>query len=111
MFSFIISINIPMFALEWTRLGMLTHFTVVRKLDDTFFLMGFKKEATDKNSKVGSNIISMESREGALLNRLMIELHKLDSDILVGHNISGFDLVFFSIESRLAKFLTACGKK
>lgn len=22
----------------------------------------------------------------------MIELHKLDSDILVGHNISGFDL-------------------
>ena len=22
----------------------------------------------------------------------MIELHKLDSDVLVGHNISGFDL-------------------
>ncbi|XP_022883767.1 DNA polymerase alpha catalytic subunit-like [Olea europaea var. sylvestris] len=30
--------------------------------------------------------------ERALLNRLMIELHKLDSDVLVGHNISGFDL-------------------
>lgn len=30
--------------------------------------------------------------ERALLNRFMIELHKLDSDILVGHNISGFDL-------------------
>lgn len=30
--------------------------------------------------------------ERALLNRLMLELHKLDSDVLVGHNISGFDL-------------------
>ncbi|RVX21225.1 DNA polymerase alpha catalytic subunit [Vitis vinifera] len=30
--------------------------------------------------------------ERALLNRLMIELYKLDSDVLVGHNISGFDL-------------------
>lgn len=30
--------------------------------------------------------------ERALLNRLMIELHKMDSDVLVGHNISGFDL-------------------
>lgn len=30
--------------------------------------------------------------ERALLNRLMIELHKLDSDVLVGHEISGFDL-------------------
>lgn len=30
--------------------------------------------------------------ERALLNRLMIELHKLDSDVLIGHNISGFDL-------------------
>lgn len=30
--------------------------------------------------------------ERALLNRLMLELHKMDSDVLVGHNISGFDL-------------------
>lgn len=30
--------------------------------------------------------------ERALLNRLFIELYKLDSDVLVGHNISGFDL-------------------
>lgn len=30
--------------------------------------------------------------ERALLNRLMIELYKLDSDVMVGHNISGFDL-------------------
>ena len=30
--------------------------------------------------------------ERALFNRLMIELSKLDCDVLVGHNISGFDL-------------------
>jgi DNA polymerase elongation subunit (family B) len=30
--------------------------------------------------------------ERALLNRLMLQLHKMDSDVLVGHNISGFDL-------------------
>ncbi|XP_076949906.1 DNA polymerase alpha catalytic subunit-like [Bidens hawaiensis] len=85
-------IDTPMLASEWTRPGMLSHFTVVRKLEDGLFPMGFNKEAADRNSKAGSNIISMESSERALLNRLMIELHKLDSDILVGHNISGFDL-------------------
>ncbi|PWA66889.1 DNA polymerase alpha catalytic subunit [Artemisia annua] len=85
-------IDTPMLASEWTRSGMLSHFTVVRKLEDGLFPMGFSKEAADKNAKAGSNIISTESSERALLNRLMIELHKLDSDILVGHNISGFDL-------------------
>nr|XP_043631104.1 DNA polymerase alpha catalytic subunit [Erigeron canadensis] len=85
-------IDTPMLASEWTRPGMLSHFTVVRKLEDGLFPMGFSKEAADRNSKAGSDIISMESSERALLNRLMIELHKLDTDILVGHNISGFDL-------------------
>jgi DNA polymerase elongation subunit (family B) len=27
-----------------------------------------------------------------MINRLMTEVHKLDPDVLVGHNISGFDL-------------------
>ncbi|KAI7738239.1 hypothetical protein M8C21_009770, partial [Ambrosia artemisiifolia] len=76
-------IDTPMLASEWTKPGMLSHFTVVRKLEDGLFPMGFNKEAAERNSKAG---------ERALLNRLMIELHKLDSDILVGHNISGFDL-------------------
>jgi DNA polymerase alpha subunit A len=26
------------------------------------------------------------------LNLLMVKLHQLDADVLVGHNISGFDL-------------------
>ncbi|XP_051126986.1 DNA polymerase alpha catalytic subunit [Andrographis paniculata] len=85
-------IDTPMLASEWTRPGMLTHFTVLRKLEGGIFPMGFTKEAADKNSKAGSNVICYESSERALLNRLMIELHKLDSDVLVGHNISGFDL-------------------
>ncbi|XP_071730497.1 DNA polymerase alpha catalytic subunit [Rutidosis leptorrhynchoides] len=84
-------IDTPMLASEWTRPGMLSHYTVVRNLDGVF-PMGFNKESADRNSKAGSNIIGLESSERALLNRLMIELHKLDSDILVGHNISGFDL-------------------
>ncbi|KAJ9540835.1 hypothetical protein OSB04_027341 [Centaurea solstitialis] len=115
-------IDMPMLASEWTKPGMLSHFTVVRKLEDGLFPMGFSKEVADRNLKAGSNIISMESRqalvssclvlfqgsvsmaylliqllhivcsERALLNRLMIELYNLDSDVLVGHNISGFDL-------------------
>ncbi|PON43001.1 DNA polymerase alpha catalytic subunit [Parasponia andersonii] len=84
-------IDTPMLASEWKKPGMLSHFTVVRKLDG-IFPMGFSKEAAERNSKAGSNVLCSESSERALLNRLMIELHKLDSDVLVGHNISGFDL-------------------
>ncbi|OWM66271.1 hypothetical protein CDL15_Pgr013488 [Punica granatum] len=85
-------IDTPMLASEWKRPGTLSHFTVVRKLDGGIFPMGFTKEADDINSKTGSYVIGYESSERALLNRLMIELYKLDSDVLVGHNISGFDL-------------------
>lgn len=41
---------------------------------------------------INPSFTGLPGSERALLNRLMIELHKLDSDILVGHNISGFDL-------------------
>ncbi|KAI8543706.1 hypothetical protein RHMOL_Rhmol08G0239600 [Rhododendron molle] len=85
-------VDAPTLASEWTRPGMLSHFSVVRKLDGGIFPMGFTKEINDRNSLSGPNVISIESRQRALLNRLMIELHKLDSDVLVGHNISGFDL-------------------
>ncbi|KAH6838068.1 DNA-directed DNA polymerase [Perilla frutescens var. hirtella] len=85
-------IDTPMVTSDWTRPGMLSHFTAVRKLEGGIFPMGFPKEANERNTKAGSNVISWESSERALLNRLMVELHKLDSDVLVGHNISGFDL-------------------
>jgi DNA polymerase alpha subunit A len=41
---------------------MLSHFTVLRKLDGGIFPMGFTKEAADRNSKAGSNVLSIESR-------------------------------------------------
>ncbi|KAG8641227.1 hypothetical protein MANES_13G122900v8 [Manihot esculenta] len=85
-------IDSPMVASEWKKQGMLSHFTVVRKLEGGIFPMGFSKEVTERNTKAGSNVLGIESSERALLNRLMIALNKLDSDVLVGHNISGFDL-------------------
>ncbi|EEF38804.1 DNA polymerase alpha catalytic subunit [Ricinus communis] len=85
-------IDTPMLASEWKKPGMLSHFTVVRKLDGGIFPMGFSKEVTERNTQAGSNVLGIESSERALLNRLMIALNKLDSDVLVGHNISGFDL-------------------
>ncbi|XP_028549547.1 DNA polymerase alpha catalytic subunit isoform X1 [Dendrobium catenatum] len=85
-------VDAPMMASEWKRKGMLSHFTVIRKLDGVIFPLGLQKEVADRNSKAGTNLLSLESSERALLNRLLIELHKLDCDVLVGHNISGFDL-------------------
>ncbi|KAL5099247.1 hypothetical protein RYX36_003574 [Vicia faba] len=87
-----VKIDTPMLASEWKKPGMLTHFTVIRKPEGIIFPMGFSKEVTDRNSKAGSQVLCFETSERAVLNRLMIELHKMDSDVLVGHNISGFDL-------------------
>lgn len=55
-------IDTPMLASEWKKPGMLSHFTVVRKLDGGIFPMGFTKEATERNSKAGFNVLSFESR-------------------------------------------------
>lgn len=55
-------IDTPMLASEWKKPGMLSHFTVVRKLEGGIFPMGFNKEATDRNSKAGSNVLCSESR-------------------------------------------------
>lgn len=45
--------------------------------------------------------------ERALLNRLAVELHKLDCDVLVGHNISGFDLDIFLHRAQVCLVLLA----
>ncbi|KAL6840254.1 hypothetical protein ACP4OV_030064 [Aristida adscensionis] len=87
-----VKIDSPMRAEDWQKRGLLSHFTVMRKLEGSIFPIGLTKEASDRNQKAGSNILALESSERALLNRLMIELSKLDCDVLVGHNISGFDL-------------------
>uniref|UniRef100_A0A803KSA7 DNA polymerase n=1 Tax=Chenopodium quinoa TaxID=63459 RepID=A0A803KSA7_CHEQI len=85
-------IDTPMLASEWKRPGVLNHFTVVRKLGGDIWPMKFQKEVAEKNTKAGSTILVLETSERALLSCLMTEMYKLDSDFLVGHNISGFDL-------------------
>ncbi|KAK7300636.1 hypothetical protein RJT34_11484 [Clitoria ternatea] len=85
-----VKIDTPMLASEGKK--QLSHFTVIRKLDGNIFPLGFTTEVKDRDENAGSNVLCVESSERALLIRLMVELHKLDSDILVGHNISGFDL-------------------
>ncbi|KAL5228947.1 hypothetical protein ABZP36_017212 [Zizania latifolia] len=87
-----VKIDGPMCSEDWQKRGMLSHFTVMRKLEGSIFPIGLSKEASDRNHKAGCNVLALESSERALLNRLMIELSKLDCDVLVGHNISGFDL-------------------
>ncbi|XP_051226430.1 DNA polymerase alpha catalytic subunit [Lolium perenne] len=87
-----VKIDSPMRPEDWQKRGMISHFTVMRKLEGSIFPIGLNKEASDRNQKAGSNVLALESSERALLNRLMIELSKLDCDVLVGHNISGFDL-------------------
>ncbi|TKY70585.1 DNA polymerase alpha catalytic subunit [Spatholobus suberectus] len=106
-----VKIDTPMLASEWKRPGRLTHFTVIRKLDGNIFPMGFNKEVTDKNLKAGSNVLCAESSERALLNRLMLELHKLDCDVLVGHNISGFDLDVLLHRSQACKVASSMWSK
>ncbi|XP_043713999.1 DNA polymerase alpha catalytic subunit [Telopea speciosissima] len=87
-----VKIDTPMVASEWKKAGVLCHFTFVRKLEGGIFPMGFTKEVTDRNAKAGSTVLTFTSSERDLINCLMTELYKLDSDVLVGHNISGFDL-------------------
>lgn len=51
-----------MMASEWKRKGMLSHFTVIRKLDGDIFPIGLQKEIVDRNSKAGANVLALESR-------------------------------------------------
>ncbi|GJZ65300.1 DNA polymerase alpha catalytic subunit [Tanacetum coccineum] len=53
------------------------------KLEDGLFPMGFSKEAADKNSKAGSNIISTESSERALLAKFLAACGRLLCDTLL----------------------------
>ncbi|KAL2906310.1 DNA polymerase alpha catalytic subunit [Bienertia sinuspersici] len=84
-------IDTPMLASEWKKSSVLNHYTVVRKLDGGIYPMGFTKEVAEKNSKAGSNVLAYAGRH-VFVERLLMEMYKLDSDVLVGHNISGFDL-------------------
>ncbi|KAJ4891013.1 DNA polymerase alpha catalytic subunit [Raphanus sativus] len=104
-------IDVPMPGPERKRSGILSHFTVVRNPEGTGYPIGWKKEVADRNSKNGCSVLSFENSERALLNRLFLELNKLDSDVLVGHNISGFDLDVLLQRAQACKVLSSMWSK
>lgn len=53
---------------------MLSHFSVVRKLDGGIFPMGFTKEVNDRNSLSGPNVISIESRQVLVINHVYFKI-------------------------------------
>ena len=55
-------IDSPMRPEDWQKRGMLSHFTVMRKLEGSIFPIGLAKEASDRNQKAGSNVLALESR-------------------------------------------------
>ena len=58
---------------------------------------GFEQAVKDSNKselgqRNGSNMLSVQASERALLCYLIGRLNSLDPDVLVGHNVSAFDL-------------------
>jgi DNA polymerase alpha subunit A len=86
-----VKVDAPIPLAEWNNRDGLNHFSIVRKLDGGMFPVGFVSEVAKINSN-STNTLNAESSERALLNLLMVKLHQLDADVLVGHHISGFDL-------------------
>ncbi|XP_039983546.1 DNA polymerase alpha catalytic subunit isoform X2 [Xiphias gladius] len=64
-----------------------THFCVVSKPADCIFPYDFKEAVRKKNGKV-----EIASTERTLLGFFLAKMHKIDPDVLVGHDIFGFDL-------------------
>eukprot|EP00731_Ephydatia_muelleri_P030456 Em0021g979a len=69
-----------------------SHFCGIRRLADMEFPFGFEEAL--KIEKLYDEHISVEvtSNERALLAYFLAKVHKIDADIIVGHNISSFDL-------------------
>ncbi|XP_044297740.1 DNA polymerase alpha catalytic subunit isoform X2 [Varanus komodoensis] len=64
-----------------------THFCVISKPNDCIFPYDFKEVAKNKNAK-----IEIATTERTLLGFFLAKVHKIDPDVIVGHNIYGFDL-------------------
>ncbi|ETE64292.1 DNA polymerase alpha catalytic subunit, partial [Ophiophagus hannah] len=64
-----------------------THFCVVSKPNDSIFPYDFKEIVKQKNGK-----IEICTTERILLDFLLRKIHEIDPDVIVGHNIYGFDL-------------------
>ncbi|XP_030625392.1 DNA polymerase alpha catalytic subunit [Chanos chanos] len=64
-----------------------THFCVVSKPSDCIFPYDFKEAVRKKNG-----IVEIAATERTLLGFFLAKMHKIDPDVLVGHDIFGFDL-------------------
>ncbi|XP_037135270.1 DNA polymerase alpha catalytic subunit [Syngnathus acus] len=64
-----------------------THFCAVTKPTDCIFPYDFKDALKKKNAKV-----EIATTERTLLGFFLAKMHKIDPDVLVGHDIFGFDL-------------------
>ncbi|KAM9037624.1 DNA polymerase alpha catalytic subunit isoform 1-T1 [Sarcophilus harrisii] len=64
-----------------------SHFCVVSKPNDCIFPYDFKEVINKKNVK-----IEIAATERTLLGFFLAKVHKIDPDVIVGHNIYGFDL-------------------
>ncbi|XP_075377020.1 DNA polymerase alpha catalytic subunit isoform X4 [Mycteria americana] len=64
-----------------------THFCAVSKPNDCIFPYDFKEAIKKKNAK-----IEIAATERTLLGFFLAKIHKIDPDVVVGHNIYGFDL-------------------
>nr|XP_048719303.1 DNA polymerase alpha catalytic subunit isoform X1 [Caretta caretta] len=64
-----------------------THFCVISKPNDCIFPYDFKEIIKSKNANV-----EIAATERTLLGFFLAKIHKIDPDIIVGHNIYGFDL-------------------
>ncbi|XP_036377688.1 DNA polymerase alpha catalytic subunit [Megalops cyprinoides] len=64
-----------------------THFCVVSRPNDCIFPYDFKEAVRKKNGKV-----EIAGTERMLLGFFLAKMHKIDPDVVVGHDIYGFDL-------------------
>ncbi|XP_041717792.2 DNA polymerase alpha catalytic subunit isoform X2 [Coregonus clupeaformis] len=64
-----------------------THFCVVSKPNDCIFPYDFMDAVKKKNGKV-----EIAATERTLLGFFLAKMHKIDPDVVVGHDIFGFDL-------------------
>ncbi|XP_041439483.1 DNA polymerase alpha catalytic subunit-like isoform X1 [Xenopus laevis] len=64
-----------------------THFCVLSKLNDCIFPYDYNEAVKQKNAN-----IEIALTERTLLGFFLSKIHKIDPDVIVGHDIYGFDL-------------------
>lgn len=92
-----VNMDAPMAKEEWNTSAQLKNFSIIRKMDGQTWPPGFeglvaRENASPRGKANGGNMIMTQPNERALLTCLLTRLQGLDPDVLVGHNISAFDL-------------------